>query len=68
MWVNLTLGVSPEMAQTIEDEAEARDMSRNEYLRHLISEAESSPFEEPSDPLPSAKNSNEQTTQNGGTA
>jgi hypothetical protein len=45
MWVNLTLGVTPEMAETIEDEAEKHGVSRNKYLRALVREAESSPFD-----------------------
>jgi len=52
MWVNLTLGVTPEMAEEIEDEANSRGMSRNEYLRHLIRESPNSPFDGPENSLP----------------
>lgn len=52
MWVNLTVGVRPDMAEKVREEANARGMNRNEYVRHLMREATSSPFDPPEDELP----------------
>ncbi|MCD2199073.1 hypothetical protein LPA44_04060 [Halobacterium sp. KA-4] len=41
----MSLNLSPEMAQTIEDEAEKYGLSNAKYLRALIREAQSSPFD-----------------------
>lgn len=45
--VNVTIAMPPEMVTEVDEEAEAREMSRAEYVRHLIRQAEDSPFEKP---------------------
>lgn len=43
--VNLTMSMPSEMLDKIEQEADDHGMNRSEYIRALIREAESSPFE-----------------------
>lgn len=45
--VNVTIAMPPEMLEEIDDGAEAHGMSRAMYVRHLIRQAEESPFDEP---------------------
>ncbi len=56
--VNVTIAMPPEMVTEVDDEADARGMSRAEYVRHLIRQAEDSPFEKPT-ALDAAGESNE---------
>jgi len=44
---NVTVGMEPSMLVTVEDEADKHDMSRAEYIRHLIRQAHDSPFDTP---------------------
>ncbi len=44
---NVTVGMEPTMLVEVENEAEKHDMSRAEYIRHLIRQAHDSPFDEP---------------------
>jgi hypothetical protein len=46
--VNVTIAMPPEMVSDIDDEADAHGMSRAEYVRHLIRQADDSPFDRPS--------------------
>jgi hypothetical protein len=39
--------MTPDMLVTVEEEAKKHDMSRAEYVRHLIRQAHDSPFDEP---------------------
>jgi len=45
--VNVTISMSPEMVQKATEQAEEHGMSRSEYLRHLIRQADDSPYETP---------------------
>jgi hypothetical protein len=45
MWVNITLGVTPEMAEDIQDEADKHGMSRNKYLRTIIRNSDETQFD-----------------------
>jgi len=45
--VNVTIAMPPEMLEDIDDAAEAHGMSRAMYVRHLIRQAEESPFDTP---------------------
>jgi Arc/MetJ-type ribon-helix-helix transcriptional regulator len=45
--VNVTIGMTPEMLQEVDEQAEKCDMSRAEYVRTAIREANSTPFECP---------------------
>lgn len=47
--VNVTVSMPPEMLEDIEQEADARGMSRAQYLRHLIRQADDSPFDRATD-------------------
>jgi len=44
---NVTVGMTPDMLVTVEEEAQKHEMSRAEYVRHLIRQAHDSPFDEP---------------------
>ncbi|NLV14431.1 CopG family transcriptional regulator [Haloarcula argentinensis] len=44
---NVTVGMEPSMLADIEDERERHGMSRAEYIRHCIRQAQDSPFEVP---------------------
>lgn len=43
--VNVTVGMTPEMLDTVDEQAEKHDMSRARYIREAVREAESTPFE-----------------------
>lgn len=45
--VNVTVGMTPEMLAKIDSHTEEFDMSRAEWIRHCIRQAEDSPFECP---------------------
>jgi len=45
--VNVTVNMAPEMLADIDEEKDAQDMSRAEYIRHCIRQADDSPFEVP---------------------
>ncbi|MFC7131642.1 MULTISPECIES: CopG family transcriptional regulator [Salinibaculum] len=45
--VNITVGMTPEMLEDVDREADNADMSRAEYIRHCIRQAEDSPFDTP---------------------
>jgi len=45
--VSVTLGMEPAMLTQIDEEARRHDMSRSEYMRHLVRQAMDSPFDEP---------------------
>jgi ATP-dependent DNA ligase len=45
--VNVTTGMTPEMLEEIDQEAKKCDMSRAEYVRTSIREANGTPFECP---------------------
>lgn len=45
--VNVTVSMQMEMVDSIEEEAERLGMSRAEYIRHCVRQAEDSPFECP---------------------
>jgi 3-deoxy-D-arabino-heptulosonate 7-phosphate (DAHP) synthase len=51
MWVTISLNVSPEMGEQIEDEAERLDVSNTRYIRALLRQAQSSPFKLQEDDL-----------------
>jgi Arc/MetJ-type ribon-helix-helix transcriptional regulator len=44
---NTTIGFPPEMLVEIDEEADDYNMSRAEYVRHLVRQAHDSPFDEP---------------------
>lgn len=44
---NVTVGMEPAMLTDIEEEARKHQMSRAEYIRHLIRQAHDSPFDAP---------------------
>jgi hypothetical protein len=44
---NVTVGMPPGMIVDVEEEAKKHDMSRAEYIRHLIRQAHDSPFDTP---------------------
>jgi 3-methyladenine DNA glycosylase/8-oxoguanine DNA glycosylase len=44
---NVTVGMEPSMLAKIEEEKEKHDMSRAEYIRHCVRQAQDSPFEIP---------------------
>jgi hypothetical protein len=46
--VNVTIGMTPEMLDTIDDVADERGWSRAKTVRHYIRKCEESPFEQPS--------------------
>jgi metal-responsive CopG/Arc/MetJ family transcriptional regulator len=54
--VNVTIAMPPEMLEEIDDAAGAHGMSRAMYVRHLIRQAEESPFDEPNALDDSAEN------------
>jgi len=43
--VNVTVGMTPDMLATIDEEAESRGWSRAKTIRHFIRECEESPLE-----------------------
>jgi len=45
--VNVTIGMTPEMLNEIDEQAEKLGMSRAEYVRTAIRESSSTPFELP---------------------
>jgi Arc/MetJ-type ribon-helix-helix transcriptional regulator len=45
--VNATVSMTPEMERELREKAEKHGMSRAEYIRHLIRQADDSPFEAP---------------------
>jgi hypothetical protein len=45
--VNVTVAMTPEMLEDIDDEADARGWSRARTIRHFIEQADESPFEKP---------------------
>lgn len=45
--VNVTVGMTPEMLQSIDRDLENRDMSRAEYIRRAVRNCEGTPFESP---------------------
>lgn len=53
--VNVTIAMPPEMVETIDKEADRHDMSRAQYVRHLVQQARDSPFDEPDLRLSGAK-------------
>jgi len=44
---NVTVGMPPAMLVEVEEQADELDMSRAEYIRHLVRQAHDSPFETP---------------------
>lgn len=42
-----TIGMPPEMLVDVDEEARKHNMSRSEYVRHLVRQAQDSPFEVP---------------------
>ncbi|MEA5388326.1 CopG family transcriptional regulator [Haloarculaceae archaeon H-GB11] len=44
---NVTVGMEPAMLAEIEEERKRHSMSRAEYIRHCIRQAQDSPFEVP---------------------
>jgi len=44
---NVTVGMDPSMLVKVEEEADRHNMSRAEYVRHLVRQAHDSPFDEP---------------------
>ncbi|WP_435349016.1 ribbon-helix-helix domain-containing protein [Haloarchaeobius sp. HRN-SO-5] len=44
---NVTIAMPIEMVQKADEQAELHGMSRAEYIRHLIRQADDSPFETP---------------------
>lgn len=42
-----TIGMPPEMLLTVDEEADKLNMSRSEYVRHLVRQAHDSPFDTP---------------------
>jgi len=53
---NVTVGMEPSMLSDIEEERERHGMSRAEYIRHCVRQAEDSPFERPETVLCSDEN------------
>lgn len=45
--VNVTVSMSMEMLQEIDEQAEKHGMSRAAYVRHLVNQADDSPFPSP---------------------
>jgi len=62
--VNVTVNMPPEMLADIDDEVEAQSMSRAEYIRHCVRQAQDSPFEVP----PSISAKTEEVESNEGAA
>lgn len=44
--VNVTVGMTPEMLDDIDDAADEAGVSRSQWIRERIREAETSPFEQ----------------------
>jgi len=49
--VNVTVNMPMEMVENVQNQAEKHDMSRAEYIRHLIRQADDSPFDVPNERL-----------------
>jgi len=49
--VNVTFGMTPNMLEEVDEEADKHNMSRAEYMRHCIRQANDSPFEQPEQTL-----------------
>ncbi len=49
--VNVTVNMPPEMLADVDQGAEENDMSRAQYIRHAIREADSTPFDTPEETL-----------------
>jgi len=62
---NVTVGMEPSMLSTIEDERERHGMSRAEYIRHCIRQAQDSPFEIPDTVLCADENRRTEDTKTG---
>lgn len=45
--VQVTVSMPVEMVEKADEQAEAHDMSRAEYIRHLVRRADDSPFDSP---------------------
>jgi metal-responsive CopG/Arc/MetJ family transcriptional regulator len=45
--INFSISMPADMAETLDDLADKHDLSRSECVRHLLREAESSPFDQP---------------------
>lgn len=49
--VNVTVNMTPEMLADIDESAESHEMSRAQWIRHCIRQAEDSPFDTPEQTL-----------------
>jgi hypothetical protein len=58
--------MEPSMLVKVEEEADKHDMSRAEYIRHLVRQAHDSPFDEPETVL--CRDGNGEVRQNEGAA
>ncbi|UXF51050.1 MAG: hypothetical protein HQRvContig05_22 [Haloquadratum phage sp.] len=58
--VNVTINMPMEMVDDVTEQAESHDMSRAEYVRHLIRQAEDSPFDVPAERLTAAESQSEE--------
>jgi len=54
---NVTVGMEPTMLTEIDEEAKKHGMSRSEYIRHLIRQAQDSTFDTPETVLCKDENS-----------
>lgn len=47
VFVNVTVNMTPEMLEQVDNDADALGMNRAEYIRHAIRQADDTSFEEP---------------------
>lgn len=62
---NVTVGMEPSMLADIEEERKRLGMSRAEYIRHCIRQADDSPFDTPDTVLCQDENGNAEERKTG---